>query len=159
MRRRPLACHACLMVMYSRSQARGSSFATTSFVFVTLLVQLLLAALAGMGGALVPGSPLAACQIGATCLLQAAAAAYVLGLGPAADRVENVVVGWQYALEACGTLLLVYSSGVLVTPSDEVSDALPAVRFYLCLGSMALPIVQKVYDGVVVQMCAASAAD
>jgi len=127
------------------AKARGSSMFVLSFSYILLVGQLLLAALAGTVAAIPPGSSLAVAQLWTMLSLQLALATYCLCVGPAADRVESLVVGLQFAVEGSSTVVVLYA---------QLEDQLELMEyvFPLVLVAMGLPILQKLYDAVIVQL-------
>jgi len=148
---RPVAADAqdALALMWL-AKASGGSFFGVSFVYVTLIVQLCIGALAAIGPSLTPGSVHATMQVVATLVLQLGTSAIVLGLGPAADRVENLTVGLQFGLEGCATAALLVASRLDLEPA--AMEALQLAGFFLALAALFLPILQKLYDAVVAQL-------
>ena len=131
------------------ARASGGTFSHTGFAYLALLLQLAIAVLAGVGPALTPGTTQALAQVVATALLQWGAAAYMLGMRPAADRVENVIVGVQFFCEGGATAALLLAS---LGSMADAEVALQATAFALALVALFLPIIGKVYDAVVVPL-------
>jgi len=82
-------------------------------------------------------------------VLQLGFAAYVYRLGPGNDRYENVIHGTQYFLEGLGTTSVF--AGMFAT-SEADKAGLQQLGFFCSLFGMFVPIVEKGYDAIIVQI-------
>ena len=129
------------------ARARGSSSSSTSFEVTTLIAQMVVAMLNGLGSGL--GSELtstgAVGQMLAVMGVQAAASLWILCMSPTWDRCVSMVVGLQFALEATQTALLLLCT-LLHEPTLEIASLAVA------LSALFLPIGHLAYDAFVVQL-------
>jgi len=119
------------------------------YEWLLLLVQLSIAILTGTGSVIEPGSPEADAQMYAVICLQYGIAVYTMFGGPSADRIDNFVITAQYLTEGTCTLLL------LVSGFPELFDLQPLIQmavFLLLLFGMFIPILEKGYEAIVVQL-------
>ncbi|KOO33777.1 hypothetical protein Ctob_016612, partial [Chrysochromulina tobinii] len=119
------------------------------YEWLLLLIQLSIAILTGIGPAIEPGSPEADAQMYAVICLQYGIAVYTMFGGPSADRIDNFVITAQYLTEGTCTLLL------LVSGFPELFDLQPLIQmvvFLLLLFGMFIPILEKGYEAIVVQL-------
>jgi hypothetical protein len=119
------------------------------YEWLLLLIQLSIAILTGIGPGIEPGSPEADAQMFAVICLQYGIAVYTMFGGPSADRIDNFVITAQYLTEGTCTLLL------LVSGFPELFDLQPLIQmavFLLLLFGMFIPILEKGYEAVVVQL-------
>jgi len=93
----------------------------------------------GLGPVLTAGSSWARAQAVAVLCCQCGAGMYVLGLGLSADRIENTVTGWQHVAEGLSTAVL-------------AAEGSASLAFRLALLAMFLPLIQKLYDAIIVQI-------
>ncbi|KOO33952.1 hypothetical protein Ctob_014527 [Chrysochromulina tobinii] len=114
-----------------------------------LVSKLSIAILTGIGPRIEPGSPEADAQMFAVICLQYGIAVYTMFGGPSADRIDNFVITAQYLTEGTCTLLL------LVSGFPELFDLQPLIQmavFLLLLFGMFIPILEKGYEAIVVQL-------
>jgi len=119
------------------------------YEWLLLLIQLSIAILTGIGPRIEPGSPEADAQMFAVICLQYGIAVYTMFGGPSADRIDNFVITAQYLTEGTCTLLL------LVSGFPELFDLQPLIQmavFLLLLFGMFIPILEKGYEAIVVQL-------
>jgi hypothetical protein len=82
--------------------------------------------------------------------VQFSTALYIFSQRPSADRIDNVLTGTQFFAEGCQTLSLFMASEVL---SDlATAQTIQLAAFFLGMVAVFLPLVEKVYDAVVVQV-------
>ena len=124
------------------SRARGSNLAGVSYDWFVMAVQLMLAALLGMGPSLQVGSAVATAQLVAVVGLQAALVLWLFLLSPGADRYDVTITAVQFMLEGGLTALLLLG----ITGNIDEATA-QQVALILGLASMFLPMVLLVYDG------------
>ena len=130
------------------ARSGGSSLGAAMFEMVALGGNLAVAALNGAGGVLVPGSNAATAQIIAVLCVQLTVSLYVAILSPSADRVMNILIGSQFALEASGTGIILART---LRPELITADA-QAVAFIVALLAMIAPVLQRFYDAIIVQL-------
>ena len=120
-----------------------------------LAVQLAIAAVAGVGEVLTPGTGEATAQLACVLGLQLSLAAYILLLGPAADRMETACSGLQFTIEGALTAVLLVQTLQSFTGGggDGSGDGpLQLAAFVLGVVALLLPIVFKAYDALVVPL-------
>ena len=125
------------------ARAGGHSAGASLFEFVALGGNILCAGISAFGTGVVPGTTAAHLVLCAVLFVQLAVVFYVCRWWPSADRVMNVLVGTQFALEAASTLLMLNSS----LGYGSLSHA----SLVLAILSMIAPITQRFYDAFIVQ--------
>ena len=110
-------------------------------------VALLIAALAGAGRHIEPGTALATAQVGVTGLLQLCHGLFCLVLWPATDKMMAFMQGTQYCCEFVRTALLILALGA----EEETAASLQQSSFVISLLALAVPLICKGYDAIVVQ--------
>lgn len=128
------------------ARAGGFIWYATSFEVTILSTQIVVGVLNGLGAALQPGSSAAIAQISTVLAVQAMHSIWVFTAKPSVDRIMNVLVGTQFALEACQTAMILL---VIYYPPAPV---LQATSLVLALLSVLAPILQRFYDAIVVQL-------
>jgi hypothetical protein len=128
------------------ARAGGFTWHATSFEFTILGVQTLVGVANGIGSTLEPGSNAAVAQISLVLALQAVHSIWVFVSKPSVDRIMNMLVGTQFALEACQTAMLLL---VVYYPPAPI---LQTSSLILALASVAAPVLQRFYDAVIVQL-------
>jgi len=132
-------------------RASGNSFVGVSYDLLALTVQLTVAALNGYGQTLNPQDSKAPAVILTVLTAQFSAALYIFSLGPSADRIDNALTGCQFFVEGCQTLTLFM---VQSAETEERAVALMFTAFLLGLTAIFLPLVEKVYDALIIQVSA-----
>ena len=125
------------------ARAGGHSFGASLFEFVALAGNGLCAGISAFGAGVVPGSREAHQVLSAVLIVQLAVVFYVCHWWPSADRVMNLLVGTQFALEAASTSLMLNSS--------LGNGSFPRAGLVLAILSMLAPITQRFYDAFIVQ--------
>ena len=134
------------------ARSGGESFAALSFELVLIWGQLAVAILSGMGSIFAPGSDGALAQLVAVMSVQILLALYGALVRPSADRVMNLLIATQFALEAMGSAFLLVQ---LLRPGQPLfgsahRDSLAA--FLASVLALLAPVVQRFYDAVIVQL-------
>jgi len=138
----------CLkLVMMNR--ASGFGIYGILYDYWMLMVQLIVAGLTGIGPVLEPGTWSADAQVISIFTVQLGTMAFLWGRGPSVDRIDNLIMGCQYAFEGSQTLLIYL--GMQPRFEDGQSN-MQMAAFFIALGGMALPIVEKGYDAIIVQL-------
>jgi len=125
--------------------ASGTSRVSVYFNHFIMTMQLTMGILAGLGKAGILVGAAARAQVQAINGIQFAIFLYVWLLFPAHDRVDNLMFACQFALEGTMTALLANQGD-----GDFVETA-KASAFGLSLLALAVPLLRRFYDGVIVQ--------
>ena len=131
------------------NRTSGTSFWGLMYDFNMFFAQVIIAILTGVGGALVPGTPAAATQVISIFVVQFTTGFAVFLTGPSVDRFDNLISGLQFTIEGSQTLLL-YLGTLDVFAAAQGQFAIAA--FLLSLFAMMLPIIEKGYDAIIVQL-------
>ena len=133
------------------ARAGGSSGLAISFDVGVITAQLTVGLLNGIGSGLqlLPGSPGAVAQVMAVFLVQVAICLLITCANASKDRVDGTVVGLQFALEAGQTAALLVHA---VIPNSALLQA----SFCLSLSALFVPIVQQLYDAIIVPLSRAA---
>lgn len=131
------------------NRTSGNSFWGLMYDFNMFFVQIIIAILSGLGPALVPGTDAATAQVVSIMTVQLGTAFLVGCTGPSVDRVDNVVSVAQFTLEGSQTLCLFL--GTLEAYTSQ-QPTLGMIAFFLSVCAMMLPIVEKAYDAIIVQI-------
>lgn len=114
-----------------------------------MTTQLTIAVLSGLGSAISEGSSHATLQVAAIASFQAVFALYCLAFFPTCDKADSAMFGLQFLLEGVRTfLLLVATQQVLPTRAATLREN----AFLLSLVALAVPLVRKLYDAIIVQL-------
>lgn len=128
------------------ARSGGARLTGVLFEFIVLGANILIAALSGIRLIFEPGSDGALAQMFAIITVQVCVATYVFCAKPSADRVMNLLVGTQFALEACSTAI------VLAAASSGSSGDAKEIAFFLAIASLTAPVFQRFYDAIIVQI-------
>jgi len=132
------------------SRANGSRFAGLSYDWLALMAGLSIAGLNGVGNHMQIGSPESYMQVSSVVVIQYAAALYVVCIKPSADRIDNLLTFSQFFVEGTQTLVLFIGGHIRITGGDlEIFNNCRAAGFYLGLGALFIPIIEKVYDALI----------
>jgi hypothetical protein len=136
------------------ARAGGESTLACSFELVFVVAQVTVSLLNGIGVGLKlePGSSAAIWQVVAVAAVQLSAVAWVVCVNGCADRLDGSVVGIQFALEAGQTI-------TLLMHSIRAAPAMEQASFILALSALFAPILQQIYDAVIVQLSLAARRD
>lgn len=129
------------------ARSGGGSLGGVMFEFITLWANILIAAIIGICLSLEQGVHTTTVQLTCVLCVQSSIAVYAWFCRPSADRVMNLLVGTQFALEASMTALLLAETLV-----PELTFDAGLIAFLLALVAMLAPVVQRFYDAVIVQI-------
>jgi len=141
------AIDALKLVLMSR--ASGFSFRGLCYDLTATIGQLMIAVLNGIGPRLIVGSSLATVQLSCVLSVQWGTAIYIFLACPSVDRVDALVMSLQLGTEGGMTFMLIL--GTLDLPLEARLHC-QTIAFILSLIALALPIVEKLYDAVIVQL-------
>ena len=126
--------------------AGGTSIVSVYFNHLILTGQQVLSVLCGIGNAGVMDDEWSRIQVQVINGVQYLVFLYIWTVFPAADRADNLMFAAQFALEAIQTTLLFNQGDDPIVASD-----LQAWAFSLSLLALAVPLLRRFYDGVIVQ--------
>jgi len=137
------------MKLLMMNRASGFTFRGVSYDLFTFCAQLLVAILTGLAPVIPVGSPSAMMQMFAVLFVQWFSAAYIGLLQPSVDRFDALIQCAQFSVEGTMTLMLILST---YDTNPDAQMFYQSTAFYLALGAMGVPILEKVYDAVIVQL-------
>jgi len=134
-------------------RSAGHSLIGVTYDLLALFVQVIIGGLTGYGATLDKTDPntleKATIIIITTFCIQYSASLYIFKLGPSADRIDNVLTGSQFFLEGSQTLTIFVS---LSADSIDTAAKLQLTAFLLGLLAIFFPLIEKLYDALVVQV-------
>lgn len=128
------------------ARSGGMNLGSILFEAIALSANIIIAAITGICIHFEPGSNEANMELFCVLGVQLFVTVYAWWLRPSADRVMNVLVGTQFALEASMTVLLLAETLIVELTFDAKLSA-----FLLALAAMLAPVVQRFYDAFIVQ--------
>jgi len=137
------------MKLLMMNRASGFSFRGLSYDLYTFCAQLLVAILTGLAPVIPVGSHGAMLQMYAVLFVQWFSASYILFVQPSVDRFDGLIQCAQFSIEGTMTLMLILST---IDTNADSQLFYQSMAFYLALGAMGVPILEKVYDAVIVQL-------
>ena len=127
----------------------GKTCVALCFDMILLTLQLGLGMVSGIGSAGVWAGRWAQAQVQVIFSVQFFITAYVWCLFPAHDRADNIMVALQFGLEGANTALLFHASQMSAFP--ETKAAMQSFGFCLSISALAVPLLRRGYDGIIVQ--------
>ena len=112
-------------------------------------LQSMIAAICSLGQGLHVGGNAAKVQMVVVASLQAVVGSYMLWRLPSADRLMSWLVGVQFLMEGAVTITLLASS--FHSDADE-AEGLQRIAFVLSVVALLAPVLQRLYDAVIVQI-------
>ena len=128
------------------SQAAGKNKVAIYMNHFILTSQLTISVFSGLGSAGVFVDDGAKAQVQIINLIQAFVFLYIWCLFPAHDRLDDLMLGSQWVLEALMTAILANQG------EGESATQAQAAAFALSLLALAIPLFRKFYDGVIVSL-------
>jgi len=137
------------MTFWLFPRVSGRTFLGLTFAWSSMLVQVTVSVLSGLGPHLDQRRWPASAQVGSVASIKLVWCAVLVICNPCACGVGNATVALQFMIEGVSALLLLLASseGGGRLQADAIT-----VTSYLVLAAPSFPMFQKLYDGVVVQI-------
>lgn len=127
----------------------GKTSVSLFFNLIVMTAQLVMAILCGIGSSGNFDQSWGRMQVQCMLSVQWILFAYVWCLFPAHDRGDNLMFSAQFLCEGVATAMLFTASETVGNPVSQSN--LRNVAFFISLGAVAVPLLRRFYDGVIVQ--------